>query len=106
MCDDGYMISEGVGRGTKYHLNTCYSLASNVTSNVTSNITSVDSEIELAILQICSEYVPLKDIATKIDRNMQHIKNHIIPKMLKQGSLEREFPDTPRHPKQRYRTKR
>ncbi len=106
LCDDGYLVSEGVGRGTKYHLNTCYNLASNVTSNVTSNITSVDSEVELAILQICSEYVPLKDIATKIDRNIQHIKNRIIPKMLKQGSLEREFPDTPRHPKQRYRAKR
>lgn len=45
----------------------------------------------------------LENIAEKVGRNLRYLKNRIIPVMVAKGLLEREYPDTPKHPAQRYR---
>ena len=121
LCVDGYLISEGAGRGTKYKLNTDYfdnTAADSDTSNHVSNHASKNtfnqpskrtqlsaSELQKQILEICAEYLTVVEISVKVNKSIPHLKNAIIPQLVNSGLLEREFPDTPRHPKQRYRRK-
>jgi predicted HTH transcriptional regulator len=58
-----------------------------------------------SILEITQEFLTLEEIANKLDKNKRYLKNEIIPRMVKDGKLERLYPDTPNHPKQKYRAK-
>jgi predicted HTH transcriptional regulator len=62
-------------------------------------------EFEKSLLSICASYTSLEELANKLDRNIDYLKNFIIPVLLKDGKLERLYPDTPNHPKQKYRLK-
>jgi predicted HTH transcriptional regulator len=62
-------------------------------------------EFEKSLLNICASYTSLEELARKLDRNIDYLKNFIIPVLLKDGKLERLYPDTPNHPKQKYRVK-
>jgi hypothetical protein len=62
-------------------------------------------EIETSILNSSIDYISLDDLANALKRNVDYLKNFIIPRMLKEGKLERLYPDTPNHPKQKYRAK-
>ncbi len=113
MCHEEYLISDGVGRGTKYYLNINYlylesknlesiNLAS---KNLASSKRYASQKLQDQIVAICNEFQSAQYIAQQVDRNVRYIKNEVIAKMVSQELLEREFPDTPRHPKQRYRAK-
>ncbi|MBQ8646066.1 MAG: AAA family ATPase, partial [Bacteroidales bacterium] len=114
LCDNNLLISYGVGRGTKYKINEDYlSYNTNNTSNSTSNDTSngtsrrtrksIDT-LRIEILEACSNYVSLEEIAQKVGKSISHLKGQIIPQMLQENLLERQFPNAPRHPHQKYRT--
>ena len=103
-----------MGRGTKYKINEDYlSYNTNSTSNSTSNDTSngtsrrtrksIDT-LRIEILEACSNYVSLEEIAQKVGKSISHLKGQIIPQMLQENLLERQFPNAPRHPHQKYRT--
>jgi len=132
LCEHGFLVATGRGRGTKYHLNeqgmvaNIASTDANIAStdaNIAStdaNIASTDANIASskqikigkrtkpeilfkAITEICSEYVALEEIATKTERSIGYLKDRIIPEMLRLHMIERLFPETPRSPHQKYR---
>jgi hypothetical protein len=61
--------------------------------------------MEELIVKESREYISVEDLALKIQRDYFYLINEIIPRMVKDGKLERLYPDTPNHPKQKYRTK-
>lgn len=132
LCEHGFLVATGRGRGTKYHLNRqeasadIASLDANIAStkaNIASldaNIASTDANIASskqikigkrtkpeilfkAIAEVCSEYVTLEEIATKTGRSTGYLKDRIIPEMLRLHIIERLFPEAPTNPHQKYR---
>jgi len=67
---------------------------------------SKNNKLDLSILEICKDdYMPIEEIATKINRSIRHLQNRIIPTLVKQGKLIRLYPNAPNHPQQKYKTK-
>ena len=111
MCNDGYLIVSGRGRGTKYHL-PINNLGSNLGSNMGINLGSKPKKKRLekkelfnVILAACAEWASMDEIATTIGKNAVYLSSSIIPEMLKEGLIERMYPQTPRHPNQKYKAK-
>ena len=129
LCIDGYLVSNGVGRGTTYHISIQQNLTSseaNLTSseaNLTSseaNLTSSEANLtslvepkqikkkctqqELfdIIVNCADEWKSLDEISREVNRSAQYLKGAIIHKMVEQGLLQREFL-IPNHPAQRYK---
>ena len=112
LCDSNYLISFGIGRGTKYKINVEYvKVASKVASKVTSKGASQDAvrlskyALYKRIMEVCSAYTSLEDIAAIVGKTPSYLKNKIIPRMVEQGVLVREYPENPKHPHQRYRAR-
>ena len=125
MCDKGYLIAEGHGRGTKYYLpivdaNSGINPVSNPISNPVSNPISNPvsnpisnlhkkrmsrGEIQKAILDSCEDWVSLEYISKTIERTTAYLLSDIIPLMLEEGLIERMYPDSPRNPYQKYKKK-
>jgi len=57
-----------------------------------------------AILELCSEYKSLPELASTIARSENSLRRHYVTSMVKEGLLEMEYPDKVGHPDQRYRT--
>ena len=55
--------------------------------------------------EVCAEWVSLEDIALRIGKDYKYLRNHIIPRMLKEKIIEMLYPGTPNHPKQQYKIK-
>lgn len=131
LCTDGFLISDGKGRGTTYQVN--MQLGKNVASsgdnvassenNVASSKTNVASsednvainfkkkrlpyeEITKLICSVATDYLFLEEIATAVGRNVRYLNNKIIPRMIEEQKLERLYPNIPNHPKQKYKTKK
>ena len=60
-------------------------------------------EMAIYILEYCETWRSIDEIAQFTDRDKNYIRNKVLPKLAEK--LEKEFPNTPNHPKQRYRTK-
>ena len=130
LCKDGYIIPSGNGRGTKYHLNMNFNSPNDDTSTIINDDTSVNNDdtsiaanddtsanivcdvgrcrlsrekLEQQILARCKDYMSLEEIASAINRSVPHLKNRILPKMIQDGLLERQYPDIPNHPMQKFR---
>lgn len=58
------------------------------------------------ILMSCTDFESLENIARKVQKSLLYLKNKVIPAMIAEGLLEREYPDIPKHPRQRYRAKK
>ena len=110
MCGRGYLVAEGHGRGTKYHIPQVRK-ASDISDNLGSNLGSKPKrrlgrdELRKVILDVCDEWVSLEQIATTIVRNPDYLLTSVIPSMLKEGLLERMYPQSPKHPYQKYKRK-
>ena len=121
LCTEGYLVSNGRGRGTTYQLNTEENLTSsegNLTSsegNLTSSEENPTSSEEIGkrkncrkeelfdmIMECASDWISLGDIARKIGRNPQYLKSSVINMMVREGLLLRKFP-IPNHPAQKYK---
>ena len=129
LCIDGYLVADGIGRGTTYHLNTereLNSFGDNLTSsgaNLTSSRANLTSSIETPtdsnsaknikkkctqqelfdmIIECVDNWKSIEEIAREVNRNSQYLKGTIIHKMVAEGLLQREF-SIPNHPAQRYK---
>ncbi|MGM9777115.1 MAG: AAA family ATPase, partial [Prevotella sp.] len=49
------------------------------------------------------EWTSLNEISAKVGRNPKYLRNKIIPRMISEGKLLLKYPDTPKHPNQKYR---
>ena len=63
------------------------------------------AELREIIISACQEWVSLEDIATATERNADYLLNEVIPSILEEGLIERMYPDSPRHPYQKYKKK-
>ena len=109
LCDKGFLISCGFGRGTKYQLNEEYEpslLQNDDSKGVSKGVRSSSEKVKKNILEICSDYASIEEIAAKVGKSIVYLKNKIIPQMLADGLLEWQYPNAPRHPYQKYRTKK
>ena len=122
LCQDGYLVAEGIGRGTTYHLNMKQNLNSshsNLNSNLNSKLNSSSAEFlqtnvekekrryskqELfdIICDCSTDWKSVLELSKEIGRSVQYLKGEIIPQMIERGLLEREQ-NMPNHPAQRYR---
>ena len=58
------------------------------------------------ISNFCTEWRSPDDISVYTGKNLRYIKEKVLSAMSSKGMLERLYPDTPNHPKQKYRSKR
>lgn len=58
------------------------------------------------ILEIASGWHTPQEIAAVIGKDVKYLKDRVIPRLLSEGILEREYQDTPNHPNQRYRARK
>lgn len=63
------------------------------------------SELERAIMKICKgDYIRMEEVAKKLGKSVDYLKNKVFPEMIKSGKLEKHFPFTHSHPEQGYKT--
>lgn len=128
LCQEGYLISEGKGKGTQYRVKepeakvgtseakvgTLDAKVGTSDAKVGTSETKVGTspknkdrlsfqELESLIMTITQEYATIEEIATQVNRNLEYLANKIIPKMLEHGTIIRLYPGTPNHPKQKYK---
>ncbi len=123
-----YLISSGVGRGTRYTVNEDYlngttdiiakDKSKGVSKDESKAVSKDESrhgnvpirlsryELQRQILNVCAEYQSVESIADLVHKTAHYLISRVIPAMIKGGMLEREFPDNPKHPQQRYRAKK
>ena len=59
-------------------------------------------EMAIYILEYCSTWRTMDEIAQFANRDKNYIRNKVMPRLAEK--LEKEYPDVPNHPRQRYRT--
>ena len=132
MCANHLLEASGHGRGTKYHVygvklaSYTGNLASSGENLATSkeNLASPDEnlatskenlasskkkrfsklEIEKLILDFCTEWRTIEDIATFLDRDKNYIRNEVLPHLA--DKLVKMYENVPNHPRQKYRVNR
>ena len=128
MCQDGLLVQDGYGRGTKYYLpNDDSNIPSNMassgskvaslSSNIPSSNTSISNmeslrkkkklsfeELKKLICLVCSDWQSLDELALQVNRNKTYLKIYVIPRMLADKSLEMMFPGVPKRPRQKYKS--
>ena len=125
LCKQGYLLSDNKGRWTVYHLNTEYQkpneleISSNLDtsgSNLDTSGSNLDTfdkipkrlskeKLEELILQSCKEnYLTIDQISKVVGRSLAYLQNDFLPKLVKQGKLLRQYPDTLNHPDQAYKS--
>lgn len=63
------------------------------------------AELEAFILSLCKgAYITKEEIADRVNRSENYIRNKILPKLLKEGKLQKKYPYTHNHPRQAYIT--
>ena len=122
LCAEGFLVSDGIGRGTTYQLNKGEILTNNSanvvssSSNVESSSSNVESsdckkrlkkrcsrnELFNMIVECASEWISLEEIAREVQRSAKYLNNNIINKMVDNGLLKRLFPIS-NHPAQKYK---
>ena len=118
MCQDGFLVTEGYGRGTKYYLPNIATSEPNIATSG-SNIATSESniatpvkrkmpydELKQTICKLCAEWMSLEAISNSVGRNKTYLRSYILPKMLDEKCLEMMFPHVPNHPSQKYKALR
>ncbi|MBK7969770.1 MAG: hypothetical protein IPK08_12965 [Bacteroidetes bacterium] len=63
------------------------------------------NQLETEIMKLCQyDYVKMEEVANKLNKSVDYLKNKIFPNMIKDGKLEKRFPLTHNHPEQGYKT--
>ena len=132
MCAAQLLEASGHGRGTKYHVygvklasytgnlassgenlaTSKENLASSKENPATSEKNLASSkkkrfsklEIEKLILDFCTEWRTIEDIATFLDRDKNYIRNEVLPHLA--DKLVKMYENVPNHPRQKYRVNR
>ena len=132
LCKKGLLVSDGYGRGTKYSLPPCStvpisqdnpeseakegSLGAKEGSLDTRKVPLSDTsksflskkrlnkkQMEYVICEITAQWRTPQEISDIIGKEIKYLKDKIIPTLIANGILVREFPNIPNHPNQRYR---
>ena len=118
LCNEGFLVSKGNGRGTKYHVNEPEGKVRISESCSERKVESSEGKVESSgqtkkrlsfedlqaqIITIAQDYVTMEEIAINTQKKLQYLVNKIIPRMLQAGTIERLYPGVPSHPKQKYK---
>ncbi|GLL52651.1 hypothetical protein KUBF_03130 [Bacteroides finegoldii] len=103
LCNQGFLISEGNRKGTKYHVNDPERKVGSPEEKVGSSKRLKFEELQSIIISIAEDYITLDEIAKRTNRTFDYIANKIIPRMLKNRTIEYLYPGVPNHPKQKYK---
>ena len=71
-------------------------------SNVALPKRYTNEQLKEKIREVCSEWVTAEVIAARIGRDVNYVKNHVLPKLA--DVIEKMY-DIPHHPRQKYRAK-
>ena len=101
MCANHLLEASGHGRGTKYHVYgvKLASYTGNLASSKKKRFSKL--EIEKLILDFCTEWRTIEDIATFLDRDKNYIRNEVLPQLA--DKLVKMYENVPHHPRQKYR---
>jgi len=63
------------------------------------------NELEVLIMKVCREdYLKMEEVAKRIGKSVDYLKNKVFPNMIKERKLIKHFPYTHNHPDQGYKT--
>ena len=121
LCRNQFLISENRGRWTTYHLNKTFNInedssnedssnedssnedsSNEDSSNETNKKRLSNEELMIQIKNVCLEYKSLDEIANEVGKSVRHLTNRIIPKMIENGDLVKQYLDN--HPNQKYKS--
>ena len=126
LCRKNLLTPEGYGRGTKYSLSHSIvqrpakkgsSVAKEGSSEANLEGLSADvlkllskekhsrSEMTSLVRELCTHWRTPQELSQSIHKDLKYLKDKVIPMLLENGVLEREYPGIPNHPNQRYRNK-
>ena len=113
MCKEGFLISEGYGRGTKYRLPKLNAKVATSDVKVATSDAKVATEnhkkrlskdvLQNLIINVCEDWKTMEEISLATNRNYGYLRIRIIPEMIKMKKLEMLFPGVPNHPNQKYK---
>ncbi|MDE6174075.1 MAG: hypothetical protein K2F88_00730, partial [Duncaniella sp.] len=104
--DFGQKVSTSDPKGGNFGLKRCRLLSKGVGFNPkveTSKKRYTFLELSDLIVAYCSEWRTIEEISTYVGRQKRYLVDKIIPTLLKDGLIEREFPDVVHHPHPRYK---
>ncbi|MBQ0089040.1 MAG: putative DNA binding domain-containing protein [Prevotellaceae bacterium] len=101
---DANSATSGVNSATS-DANSATSEANSVTSDDTRRKRMNKEELSQQMRIICCDWVSLEEIVSKIGLSYSYVRNTVIPKMMEALVIERMYPGTPNHPKQKYKIK-
>ena len=116
LCKLQLLESSGYGRGTKYHVygvdvskkgkvaTSDRKVATSSQKVATSKAKYSRDELIKLIVNYCSEWRTLEEIAFFIGRDKNYIRNKVLPQMT--NILEKMYENIPNHPRQKYRARR
>lgn len=104
LCRKGYLIAEGIGRGTHYKLATSIN-KDKAKDKVKDKVSRDKDAVITELMSYCTVWRKSSDMARHVCKSPKYISRSIIPEMLNLNILIREFHDVPTHPAQRYRIK-
>ena len=131
LCENNFLMSDNKGRWTTYRLTpkvathgTKVDTSAEPTDNQGIKTPKVDTsgakvdtsnskipkmlkrgELESLIMEICKDqYVKMDEVAIKIDKSIDYLKNKIFPQMIRDGKLVKKYPYALNHPEQAYKT--
>lgn len=125
LCKDGYLTSQGFGRGTNYILNRSVGELGGLFTNSSNDGESYGesygeskdqlpegqvrrkrlsySELSAEISAICDTWKSCSEIARILCYKSNYISTRLLPRMLSEGLIESLHKDSPKHPGQKYR---
>lgn len=99
LCAAGFLVGVGYGRGRKYHLPEANGASSEANATGRYNVL----EMRNMVMECCSEWSSLDEIADFVGRSKKHLRTNVLPKMM--DVLEMMYKDNPTHPRQKYKRK-
>lgn len=63
------------------------------------------AEMEQLICEVASEWRTIQELTQILRKDKSYLRNHVLPQLISNGVLEREYSSIPNHPNQRYRRK-
>jgi len=118
----GFLVAQGVGRGTSYTLPSPPHKAESVSDGaqtqkekdhlvglaapIKSSRRTAPALVRKVVLELCEDrFLTLGELAELLGRTKQNLRDRYITELVREGQLEVRYPDTPSHPEQGYRTK-
>lgn len=123
MTQNGLLITKGYGRGMRYYLprercNVFGVLDSKVATsgNKGRNLNGSKvatfpkkrmsyNDLKAKICEVAVDWIELIVIAASTGKDYSYLRNRIIPRLINENVIEMLYPDTPNHPKQKYKVK-